>query len=94
MDPATEVRPPYPIVQNKINEIENKLANMKVSDSWASAQANLGGKGNGTAPKDLQKNNRTVCFGPFLEDCSAEEVKELIEKIMVGLKDFVEETFA
>ena len=62
------MRPPDPIVQNKINEIEKKLANMKVSDPWASAAANLGGKGKGKALKDPEQNNRTVCFGPFPQD--------------------------
>jgi hypothetical protein len=94
MDPATEVRPPDPIVQNKINEIEKKLANMKVLDPWASAAAaNIGGKGNGKASKDPEKSSRTVCFGPFPQDSSAEEVKAFIDKVMTGVKDAVEETF-
>ena len=83
MDPAAEVRPPDPIVQNKTNEIEKKLANMKASDPWASAAANIGGKVNGRGPPNDHKHIMALTYvvGGFGREGSGEPELERLSVI-------------
>ena len=73
MDPATEARPPDPIVHKKISEIEKTLAKMSVCDPWANAAANrAAGGATGGAQREGQ-SVATVIFGRLDKESTTED---------------------